>query len=111
MGRFSSFRPENLDFRVCSPFSSGKVDRILTGRSRFTYFLTLMGLSSSFFFPSIVVALRFNIQTDTLLLTALPWIWVMLVSPPNVWNADRTGERFFHYLWPRLLTVLDTLSL
>jgi hypothetical protein len=58
-----------------------------------------MGLSFSFFFPSITVALGFN-TTDTLLLTAPPWIWAVLVSLPNAWNADRTGERFFHYLWP-----------
>jgi hypothetical protein len=59
-----------------------------------------MGPSFSFFFPSITVALGFNTQTDTLLLTAPPWIWAILVSLPNAWNADRTGERFFHYLWP-----------
>jgi len=66
---------------------------------RITYFLTIMGLSFSFFFPSITVALGYN-TTETLLLTAPPWIWALVVSLPNAWDADRTGERFFHYLWP-----------
>ncbi len=53
----------------------------------------------SFFFPTITQSLGYS-TTTTLLLTAPPWIWAILVSLPNAWNADRTGERFFHFFWP-----------
>lgn len=65
----------------------------------FTYFLTIMGLSFSFFFPTITQALGYS-TVKTLLLTAPPWIFAILVSLPNALHADRTGERYFHYLWP-----------
>lgn len=55
----------------------------------------------SFFFPTIAQALGYG-TTTTLLLTAPPWIWAMVVSLPNAWHADRTGERFFHYFGPAL---------
>lgn len=42
----------------------------------------------------------------TLLLTAPPWILACLVSLPNAWHADRTGERFFHYLGPAACSII-----
>ncbi|ETN40837.1 uncharacterized protein HMPREF1541_05117 [Cyphellophora europaea CBS 101466] len=69
-----------------------------------TYHATIMGLSFVFFFPTITQALGYN-TTSTLLLTAPPWIWAMLVSLPNAWHADRTGERFLHYLGPALTCI------
>lgn len=71
----------------------------------FTYLLTIMGLSFSFFFPSITQALGYN-TTITLLLTAPPWIWAVFASLLNAWNADRTGERFFHYAWPAVACIV-----
>lgn len=41
----------------------------------------------------------------TLLLTAPPWIFAVLVSLPNAWHADKTGERFFHYFVPALTCI------
>ncbi|KAF2166180.1 hypothetical protein M409DRAFT_23369 [Zasmidium cellare ATCC 36951] len=70
-----------------------------------TYFLTIMGLSFSFFFPTITQALGFN-TTNTLLLTAPPWIFAIIVSIPNAWHADRTRERYFHYLWPAVACLV-----
>lgn len=70
-----------------------------------TYFLTIMGLSFSFFFPTITSALGYN-TTKTLLLTAPPWLFAIVVSLPNAWHADRTGERFFHYLWPAVICLV-----
>jgi MFS family permease len=64
-----------------------------------TYFLTIFGLCFSLFFPTIIGGLGYD-TIDTLLLTAPPWIWAVIVSLPNAWHADRTGERFFHYLGP-----------
>ncbi|EFW99834.1 major facilitator superfamily transporter [Grosmannia clavigera kw1407] len=70
-----------------------------------TYHATIMGLSFAFFFPTITQALGYN-TTDTLLLTAPPWIWAMLVSLPNAWHADRSGERFLHYFGPALACIV-----
>ncbi|KXT07272.1 hypothetical protein AC578_2484 [Pseudocercospora eumusae] len=70
-----------------------------------TYFLTIMGLSFSFFFPTITQALGYS-TTTTLLLTAPPWSFAILVSLPNAWHADRTGERYLHYLWPAIACLL-----
>lgn len=70
-----------------------------------TYFLTIMGLSFSFFFPTITAALGYS-TTKTLLLTAPPWLFAICVSLPNAWHADRTGERFFHYLWPAVACLI-----
>ena len=70
-----------------------------------SYFLTIMGLSFSFFFPTITAALGYG-TTETLLLTAPPWIFAVLVSLPNAWHADRTGERYFHYLWPAVACMV-----
>lgn len=69
------------------------------------YFLTIMGLSFNFFFPTITQALGYN-TTNTLLLTAPPWIFAICVSIPNAWHADKTRERFFHYLWPAVACIL-----
>lgn len=70
----------------------------------FTYFLTIMGLSFSYFFPTITQALGFSTVT-TLLLTAPPWIFALVIAVPNAWHADRTGERFLHYLWPAVVCL------
>ncbi|KAH7014086.1 major facilitator superfamily transporter [Microdochium trichocladiopsis] len=69
------------------------------------YHTTIMGLSFSFFFPTITQSLGYN-TTTTLLLTAPPWIWACLVSLPNAWHADKTGERFFHYLGPAITCIV-----
>ncbi|KAL5334759.1 major facilitator superfamily domain-containing protein [Aspergillus crustosus] len=70
-----------------------------------SYHCTIMGLSFSFFFPTITQSLGYG-TTTTLLLTAPPWIWSVLVALPNAWHADRTGERFFHYLGPALACLV-----
>ncbi|CAH0028714.1 unnamed protein product, partial [Clonostachys rhizophaga] len=70
-----------------------------------TYHATIMGLSFVFFFPTITQALGYG-TTTTLLLTAPPWIWACLVSLPNAWHADRTGDRFFHYFGPAALCII-----
>ncbi|KAF7552893.1 hypothetical protein G7046_g7272 [Stylonectria norvegica] len=70
-----------------------------------TYHATIMGLSFVFFFPTIAQALGYG-RTVTLLLTAPPWIWAILVSLPNAWHADRTGERYLHYLGPAVTCLV-----
>ncbi|EMD33116.1 hypothetical protein CERSUDRAFT_118171 [Gelatoporia subvermispora B] len=55
----------------------------------------LVGLGFVNFFPTIAGTLGFS-TTVTLLLAAPPWILATIVCCLNAWNADRTGERFFH---------------
>ena len=59
----------------------------------------ISNLYHSYFFPTITAALGYS-TTVTLLLTAPPWIWALLVSVPNALHADKTGERFYHFAWP-----------
>ncbi|EME85985.1 uncharacterized protein MYCFIDRAFT_81945 [Pseudocercospora fijiensis CIRAD86] len=58
-----------------------------------------------FFVPTIKQALGYS-TTITLLLTAPPWIFAILVSLPNGWHADRSGERYFHCLWPAIACLV-----
>jgi len=59
----------------------------------------LLGLGFINFFPTIAGTLGYS-TTITLLLCAPPWILATIVCAANAWNADRTGERFFHQCWP-----------
>ncbi|KAI0687878.1 MFS general substrate transporter [Cerioporus squamosus] len=59
----------------------------------------LLGLGFVNFFPTIAGTLGFS-TTATLLLAAPPWILATIVCCVNAWNADRTGERFFHICAP-----------
>ncbi|KAL4791221.1 major facilitator superfamily domain-containing protein [Aspergillus venezuelensis] len=70
-----------------------------------SYHCTIMGLCFSYFFPTITESLGYG-TTTTLLLTAPPWILSVLIALPNAWHADRTGERFFHYLCPALACIV-----
>jgi hypothetical protein len=62
-------------------------------------------LQFSFFFPTITQSLGYG-ATTTLLLTAPPWIWAALIAVPNAWHADRTDERFFHFLGPAVACIV-----
>ncbi|PCH36561.1 MFS general substrate transporter [Wolfiporia cocos MD-104 SS10] len=35
-----------------------------------------------------------------------PWILATIVCAVNAWNADRTGERFFHQCWPWWVVIV-----
>ncbi|KAH9889522.1 MFS general substrate transporter [Cubamyces lactineus] len=59
----------------------------------------LLGLGFVNFFPTIAGTLGFS-TTVTLLLAAPPWILATIVCCISAWNADRTGERFFHICAP-----------
>ncbi|KZT05456.1 MFS general substrate transporter [Laetiporus sulphureus 93-53] len=59
----------------------------------------LLGLGFINFFPTIVDTMGYS-TTITLLLSVPPWILATIVCAANAWNADRTGERFFHQCWP-----------
>ncbi|KIJ65885.1 hypothetical protein HYDPIDRAFT_174700 [Hydnomerulius pinastri MD-312] len=55
----------------------------------------LLGLSFINFFPTLTATLGYS-TTITLLMSAPPWILAAIATLINAWNADRTGERFFH---------------
>ncbi|KAI0665666.1 MFS general substrate transporter [Trametes maxima] len=59
----------------------------------------LLGLGFVNFFPTIAGTLGFS-TTVTLLLAAPPWLVATVACCVNAWNADRTGERFFHVCAP-----------
>ncbi|CCM04646.1 uncharacterized protein FIBRA_06830 [Fibroporia radiculosa] len=59
----------------------------------------LLGLGFINFFPTIAGTMGYS-TTITLLLCVPPWIFATIACVANAWNADRTGERFFHQCWP-----------
>ncbi|KAH7906339.1 major facilitator superfamily domain-containing protein [Hygrophoropsis aurantiaca] len=71
----------------------------------------LLGLSYINFFPTLTATLGFN-TTITLLMSAPPWIFASFCCLGNAWNADRTGERFFHiagWWWAVILGYIISL--
>ncbi|KAI0821331.1 MFS general substrate transporter [Irpex lacteus] len=72
----------------------------------------LLGLSFVNFFPTLTATLGFS-TTVSLLLAAPPWIFATIVCCANAWNADRTGERYFHiasWWWGVILGYIIGLS-
>lgn len=51
------------------------------------------------YFPTVVATLKYN-KTKTLLLTAPPYLLSCIVALCVSLNADRTGERYFHFTVP-----------
>lgn len=56
------------------------------------------------FFPSVVKTLGYS-NTNTLLLTAPPYVLAVITTFINAWHADRTGERFLHISLPLCVGV------
>ncbi|KAJ7579925.1 major facilitator superfamily domain-containing protein [Mycena floridula] len=72
----------------------------------------LLGLSFINFFPTLTSTLGFN-TTISLVLAAPPWIAATIVCCLSAWNADRTGERFWHstiWWWGVILGYIISLS-
>ncbi|KAL1631254.1 hypothetical protein SLS54_000013 [Diplodia seriata] len=57
------------------------------------------------FFPTVVETLGYG-RTETLLLTAPPYVLCMFTSCFNAWNSDRTGERYFHCTTPLYVAIV-----
>jgi sugar phosphate permease len=57
----------------------------------------VVGMSFTYFFPSIVKTLGFP-RIETLLLTAPPYFLAFLFSVLNSWHSGRTGEHCFHIM-------------
>ncbi|KAJ7740223.1 MFS general substrate transporter [Mycena maculata] len=72
----------------------------------------LLGLSFINFFPTLTSTLGFS-TTISLLLAAPPWLLASIVCCLLAWNADRTGERYFHLAgtwWGVILGFIISLS-
>ncbi|KAH7926979.1 MFS general substrate transporter [Leucogyrophana mollusca] len=72
----------------------------------------LLGLSFINFFPTLTGTLGYS-TTITLLMSAPPWIFAAIATLVNAWNADRTGERFFHmtaWWWVVMVGYIISLS-
>lgn len=74
------------------------------------YFLTVGGLSVAGYFPTVVKTLGYS-PTRTLLLTSPPWVLAAIISWVNSWHSDKVGEKFFHWLWPTLLSMIGYIIL
>ncbi|KAB2576005.1 putative transporter C11D3.18C [Lasiodiplodia hormozganensis] len=57
------------------------------------------------FFPTVVETLGYG-RTETLLLTAPPYVLCMFTSCFIAWNSDRTGERYFHCTAPLYFAIV-----
>lgn len=53
------------------------------------------------FFPTIVQTLGYP-RTETLLLSAPPYVFAAIVGICNSWHSDKTKERWLHILWPQV---------
>lgn len=56
------------------------------------------------YFPSVVSTLGYS-RTETLLLTAPPYLLSCIVALGVALNADRTGERYFHFTIPVWVSI------
>ncbi|KAI1338273.1 MFS general substrate transporter [Xylariaceae sp. FL0016] len=53
------------------------------------------------FFPTIVATLGYG-QTETLLLSAPPYVFAAILGIINSWHSDKTRERWLHVVWPQV---------
>ncbi|GFZ48538.1 hypothetical protein JCM24511_06286 [Saitozyma sp. JCM 24511] len=65
----------------------------------------VIGLSFNAFFPSLTATLGFG-YVPTLLMSAPPWVFSVIVSMLNAWHADRTQEKFWHIVVPILFGLV-----
>jgi MFS family permease len=53
------------------------------------------------FFPTIVKTLGYN-TTNTLLLSAPPYVFAAMLGISNSWHSDKVNERYMHVVWPQI---------
>ncbi|KAH7029794.1 major facilitator superfamily domain-containing protein [Microdochium trichocladiopsis] len=72
------------------------------------FFFVILGVVSSgtinSYFPSVVQTLGYG-RTQTLLLTAPPYLLSCVVNLAISWHSDKTGERYFHFTVPVWFSV------
>lgn len=55
--------------------------------------------------PSLTQTLGFG-YVPTLLMSAPPWVFSVIISMINAWHADKTSEKFWHIVGPILMGVV-----
>lgn len=65
----------------------------------------IIGMSFTYFFPSIVKTLGFA-RIETLLLTAPPYFLAFMFSVANSWHSGRTGEHCFHIVTACVISAI-----
>nr|ODN82380.1 MFS transporter [Cryptococcus depauperatus CBS 7841] len=63
------------------------------------------GLSFNIYFPTLTKTLGYG-TTETLLLSAPPWIFACILALINSWHSDKTNEKFWHSTWPLLMGIM-----
>ncbi|ORY11147.1 major facilitator superfamily domain-containing protein [Clohesyomyces aquaticus] len=53
------------------------------------------------FFPTIVATMGYP-RTETLLLSAPPYVFAAVLGIANSWHSDKTKEPFWHVVWPQV---------
>ncbi|KAI4861536.1 major facilitator superfamily domain-containing protein [Hypoxylon rubiginosum] len=56
------------------------------------------------FFPAVVKTLGYG-NVNTLLLTCPPYVLTVIATFINAWHADRTGERYWHIIFPLVVAM------
>ncbi|KAM0426631.1 hypothetical protein ACHAPT_007947 [Fusarium lateritium] len=57
------------------------------------------------FFPTIVKTLGYS-ATNTLLLSAPPYVFAAALGITNSWHSDRVNERWLHVVWPQIFASI-----
>ncbi|KAK4689352.1 hypothetical protein P7C73_g766, partial [Tremellales sp. Uapishka_1] len=65
----------------------------------FTLTAYVVGLSFNAFFPTLTATLGYG-YVPTLLFSAPPWVFAVIISLINAWHADKTQEKFWHIVGP-----------
>jgi len=63
------------------------------------------GLSFNIYFPTLTKTLGYG-TTETLLLSAPPWVFSCIISLANSIHSDRTKEKFWHSTWPLIMGII-----
>lgn len=61
-----------------------------------------MSNSRSHYYERTLTKLPGYPQTETLLLSAPPYVFAAILGITNSWHSDKTNERWLHILWPQV---------
>ncbi|KAJ5939212.1 hypothetical protein N7466_002346 [Penicillium verhagenii] len=107
IARLAEDAHESDDEETNNPFGGLKL--AFTDPVLYIIWLMQLGLNTSAcftnFFPTIVATLGYG-TTETLLLSAPPYIFAAILSVINSFHSDRIGERWLHVVWPQVFSSI-----
>ncbi|KAJ5945859.1 hypothetical protein N7454_002698 [Penicillium verhagenii] len=107
IARLAEDAHESDDEETNNPFEGLKL--AFTDPVLYIIWLMQLGLNTSAcftnFFPTIVATLGYG-TTETLLLSAPPYIFAAILSVINSFHSDRIGERWLHVVWPQVFSSI-----